>query len=162
MDQDHFTKPTIASNGSEFAHGSWIPFFYFFSIHQTLPGFSGIQLDSYSACLKNNTKRSHLENNLQDKSRCGKSAFLIHMSDSRLQIAPRRPKKIHRAWENTYICSHTLHLYFREDLQACWTTEWLLSILSHNVTPNSYSDSVYPRLRVWVIADRLISQCSGR
>src|SRR6267154_615360 len=71
-----------------------------------------------------NVTGSHLENRLQDNSRCGKSAFLIHMSDSRHQIAPRRPEKIHGAWENTCICRNTLHLYFQEDLQVQWTTFW--------------------------------------
>src|SRR5882757_9003562 len=97
----------------------WLLFCLFWSwvcIH--LSGFFGIQLASYSACLKNNIKSSHLKNHLQDNSWCGKSVFLTHMSNSRLQIAPQRPKKIHEAWESTYIC-HILHLYFREDLQAC-------------------------------------------
>jgi hypothetical protein len=92
--------------------------FVIFCIHQTLSGFLGIQLDSHSECLENSTERSYHENKLQDNSRCGKLVLLIHMSDSRLQIAPRRPKKIHGAWDSTYICRHTLRLYFQEDLQV--------------------------------------------
>jgi hypothetical protein len=32
----------------------------------------------------------------------GKLVFLIYMSDSTLEITPRRPKKIHGAWNSTY------------------------------------------------------------
>jgi hypothetical protein len=48
----------------------------------------------------------------------GKLVFLIHVSDSRLQISPKSPKKIHVKWDNTYIYRYALHLYFWEDLQA--------------------------------------------
>ena len=92
--------------------------FSIFYIHQTLFGLSGIQLGSYSECLKNNTKISNHENQLRDNSRGGKAVFPIHMSDSRFQIAPQSPEKNHGAWDNTYICRDTLHLYFREDLQV--------------------------------------------
>jgi hypothetical protein len=40
-----------------------------FSIHQTLSGFSGIQLDSYYECHKNSTKGSHYENQWQEDGR---------------------------------------------------------------------------------------------
>jgi hypothetical protein len=89
-----------------------------FFIHQTLSEFFGIQSDSCFECLKICTKRFHHENQWQEDSRCGKLVLLIHMSDSRLQIVPRRPEKIHGAWDSTYICKHTLCLYFREDLQS--------------------------------------------
>jgi hypothetical protein len=69
----------------------------------------------------------------------GKLVFPIHMSDSRLQIVPRSPKKIYGAWSSTYICRHALRLYFRGDLQVCRGAEWLSCILSQNVTLNSGS-----------------------
>jgi hypothetical protein len=54
----------------------------------------------------------------------GKSVFLIHVSDSRLQISPGSPKNIHVEWDNTYIYRRALCLYFWEDLQA-WVRDGL-------------------------------------
>jgi hypothetical protein len=125
------------SIGSEFAPRKLNSISVIFCIHQTLPESFGIQLYTYSECLKNKTKGLYHENQLREDSRCGKLVFLIHMSDLRLHIVPRGPKKIQRAWNSTYIFKHTLYLYFQKGLQVWWGTEWLSCILSHNVTPNS-------------------------
>jgi hypothetical protein len=110
---------TIVSIGSEFALQKLNSISVIFCIHQTLPESFGIQLYTYSECLKNKTKGLYHENQLREDSRCGKSVFLIHMSDSKLHIVLRGPKKIQRAWDSTYIFRHTLYLCFQEGLQVC-------------------------------------------
>ena len=99
-------------------------------------------LYGYSECPVKSAKGSYHESWLPEDSRCGKLVSMIHISDSTPQIASWRPKKNHGAWYSTYIYRHALHFYFQEDLQVCWGMEWLLSILSQNVTQNSYSDAI--------------------
>ena len=77
----------------------------------------------YSECLKNYTRRSHHEIQLPDDSRGGELGVPGTYADSRLQIAPWRPEKIHGTWDSTYIRRNPLFLYFQEDLQVCWGME---------------------------------------
>ena len=80
----------------------------------------GIRLGGHSKCLVKYIKRSHYENKLQNDSWCGKLVFLVHMSDSTLQIVPQRLEKIHETWDSTYIYRRTLCLYFREEVKAVY------------------------------------------
>jgi len=60
-----------------------------------------------------------------------KLVFLVKMTDSRLQISPRRPEKNHMPWYGAYILGYALFSYSRGGLQAFGGMEWPLDILSH-------------------------------
>ena len=110
----------IVSIGSELHRKLNSIFLFFFYIHKTLFGLSGIQSGSYSECLKKIILRDPtMRINCGTIAGGGKSVFLVHMSDSTLQIAPRSPGKPHKAWDSGYIGRHTLRLYFQEDIQVC-------------------------------------------
>jgi hypothetical protein len=94
--------------------------------------------------------------------------FPVHMSNSRLQIAPWRPKNIHETWDRTYIRRNTLFLYFLEDMEVCWgmecscehfVTECHVEVFCHAlrnvvhctcISSRKYKQSVF--LRMWVLS----------
>ena len=101
---------TIVYNGSEFAHRSWIRFFKFFISPKSLLNSSG----SHWILILN-----ALEFILRDpliRINCRRVASMVNcvfdiQSDSTLEIAPRRPKNIHGAWNSTYIIVVYMQVY---------------------------------------------------
>ena len=93
----------------------------------------GILLYLYSECLKKHTGRSNHEVQFPDDSRGGELGAPGTYADSRLQIAPWRPEKIHGTWDNTYIRRYTLFFCISRKVCKCvegWSVP--LSILSQS------------------------------
>jgi hypothetical protein len=91
-------------------------------MHQTLSKFSGYYHILTVNVLKNIQRDLTMRIVCQTIARVVNWVFPVHMSNSRLQIAPQRPEKIHGTWDSTHIRRNTLCLYFREDMQVQWTT----------------------------------------
>ena len=136
---------TMVPNGSEFAHRSWIRFLYFFLSTK----YSQNSSEYYCICILDGLKNIQRDPIMRYNCRIiaggcqgGELGVPGTYADSRLQIAPWRPEKIHGTWDSTYICRHIPCLCFREDLQVQWTTfqrAWLFVTLWQNAQRNAPS-----------------------
>jgi hypothetical protein len=92
--------------------------------------FFGIQLNGYSKCFRNYTKRYHYENNLQNNIGVVNWCSSYICLTQHFKLYSEDPKKF-MAHGIAPIYTRIRLVYISgEDLQVCRGTEWLLSILS--------------------------------